>query len=37
MKVIAQCIYDTAVDFPGTQEKVRAAVAELTKKYPLYE
>ena len=37
MKVIAQCIYDTAVDFPGTQEKVRSAVAELTKKYPLYE
>lgn len=37
MKVIAQCIYDTAVDFEGTQEKVRAAVAELTRKYPLYE
>ena len=37
MRVIAQCIYDTAVDFEGTQEKVRAAVGELTKKYPLYE
>ena len=37
MKVIAQCIYDTAVDFEGTQETVRAAVAELTRKYPLYE
>lgn len=37
MRVIAQCIYDTAVDFEGTQEKVRAAVGELTSKYPLYE
>ena len=37
MAVIARCIYDTASDFEGTQEKVRAAVAELTKKYPLYE
>ncbi len=37
MSIIAQCIYDTASDFEGTQEKVRAAVAELTKKYPLYE
>ena len=37
MQVIAQCIYDTAADFEGTQEKVRAAVAELTRKYPLYE
>lgn len=37
MRVIAECIYDTAVDFAGTQEKVRAAVAELTRKYPLYE
>lgn len=37
MRVIAQCIYDTASDFDGTQEKVRAAVAELTRKYPLYE
>ena len=37
MAVIARCIYDTAADFEGTQEKVRAAVAELTRKYPLYE
>ena len=37
MDIIAQCIYDTAADFEGTQEKVRATVAELTKKYPLYE
>ena len=37
MRVIAECIYDTAADFEGTQEKVRAAVGDLTKKYPLYE
>ena len=37
MRVIARCIYDTAADFEGTKEKVRAAVAELTRKYPLYE
>ena len=37
MKIIAQCIYDTAVDFQGTQQKVRAAVNALTAKYPLYE
>ena len=37
MPMIAQCIYDTATDFEGTQEKVRAAVAELNRKYPLYE
>ena len=36
MEVIAQCIYDTAADFHGTQARVRAAVAELTEKYPLY-
>ncbi len=37
MRVIAQCIYDTATDFAGTQEKVRRTVRALTKKYPLYE
>lgn len=37
MRVIAQCIYDTAADFEGTQEKVRAAVVALTNKYPIYE
>lgn len=37
MRVIAQCIYDTASDFAGTQEKVRQTVRALTKKYPLYE
>ena len=37
MRVIAQCIYDTAADFEGTREKVRRAVDALTEKYPLYE
>ena len=37
MRLIAQCIYDTASDFEGTQQKVRAAVSTLTQKYPLYE
>lgn len=37
MRIIAQCIYDTAADFEGTQEKVRATVKELVSKYPLYE
>ena len=37
MRVIAQCIYDTAADFEGTQEQVRAAVTALTNKYPIYE
>ncbi len=37
MDVIAQCIYDTAADFEGTQAKVRAAVEALTAKYPIYE
>ncbi len=37
MQVIAQCIYDTAADFEGTREKVKATVRELVSKYPLYE
>lgn len=37
MAVIAQCIYDTATDFEGTQAQVRAAVRELVSRYPLYE
>jgi len=36
MKKIAHCIALTAKDFEGTQEKVRATVAEICKKYPLY-
>ena len=37
MKIIAECMYKTAVDYPGTRDAVRAAVAEICKKYPLYE
>ncbi|MBR6825852.1 MAG: serine hydroxymethyltransferase [Oscillospiraceae bacterium] len=37
METIAQCIYDTAADFEGTREKVRATVEALTAKYPIYE
>ena len=37
MEIIAQCIYDTAADFRGTQEKVRAAIRDLSASFPLYE
>lgn len=36
MKIIAKCLGDVARDFEGTADKVRATVAELCKKYPLY-
>ena len=37
MKIIAQCIGKTARDFEGTTEEVKATVAEICKKFPLYE
>ncbi|MCL2857725.1 MAG: serine hydroxymethyltransferase [Oscillospiraceae bacterium] len=37
MKVIASCMKKAAIDFEGTAQEVRAAVAELCAKYPLYE
>ena len=37
MKIIAECMYKTAVDYPATRDAGRAAVAEICKKYPLYE
>ena len=37
MKVIAHCIGETARDFEGTTEKVKATVAEICKQFPLYE
>lgn len=37
MEIIAQCIYDTATDYPATREAVRERVAALTARYPLYE
>lgn len=36
MKIIAKCLGKVARDFEGTADKVRATVAELCKKYPLY-
>ena len=37
MKVIAHCIGETARDFEGTTEEVKATVAEICKQFPLYE
>jgi len=37
MKIIASCVKKTATDFEGSADQVRAAVAELCAKYPLYE
>ena len=37
MEVIAECMYLTATDFEGTQEKVRGMVEALCAKHPLYE
>ena len=37
MKTIAQCIGMTARDFEGTQDQVKAAVAEICEKFPLYK
>ena len=37
MKTIAHCIAETARDFEGTSAEVKATVAEICKKFPLYE
>ena len=37
MKTIATCIGMTARDFDGTQAQVKAAVAEICEKFPLYK
>lgn len=37
MKIIAECIYKTAVDFDGSQDDVRATVLQLTKQFPIYD
>ena len=36
MKIIADCIAKTASDFEGTADEVRATVAELCRRFPLY-
>ena len=37
MKVIADCIADCIFDFENKKDEIKARVAELTKKFPLYE
>ena len=37
MKTIAQCIGMTARDFEGTQAQVKATVADICEKFPLYK
>ena len=37
MEVIASIMWRTATDFEGKQDELRAQVAQLTGKYPLYE
>jgi glycine hydroxymethyltransferase len=37
MKAIAHCIALTAKDFEGTSAEVKATVAEICAKYPLYK
>ena len=37
MKVIGQLIWKSATEFDTKQDEIRAAVAEITAKYPLYE
>ncbi|MCL2212396.1 MAG: serine hydroxymethyltransferase [Oscillospiraceae bacterium] len=36
MKILAELIKLTAVDFEGSADKIRATVTEICKKYPLY-
>ncbi|MBQ4563430.1 MAG: serine hydroxymethyltransferase [Lachnospiraceae bacterium] len=37
MKIVADCIADCIFDFENKKEEVAARVAELTKRFPLYE
>ena len=37
MKVIGELMWQTATDFDAKAEEIRAAVAALTEKYPLYQ
>ena len=37
MQAIARIMWQTATDFEGKQDDLRAQVAQLTAKYPLYE
>ena len=37
MRIIGQCIYRAATDFEASADDIRAQVAALMEKYPLYE
>ena len=37
MTLIGKLIWRAATDFEGNQDELRAAVASITEKYPLYE
>jgi glycine hydroxymethyltransferase len=37
MKQIAHCVALTARDFEGTSEEVKATVAQICEKFPLYK
>ena len=37
MKLIGQLIWETATEFDTKQDEIRAAVASITDKYPMYE
>ena len=37
MKLIGQLIWKTATEFDTKQDEIRAAVASITDKYPMYE
>ena len=37
MKKIAKCVAMTARDFEGTQAEVKATVADICEKFPLYK
>ena len=36
MKLIAECMYKTATDYPATRDEVRAIVGDICKRFPLY-
>ena len=36
MRILADCIAKTAADFEGTADEVRATIAELCERFPLY-
>ncbi|MEG2119079.1 MAG: serine hydroxymethyltransferase, partial [Pseudoflavonifractor sp.] len=37
MRTIASCIWDAATDFEAKADDIRARVATMTDRYPLYD